>query len=80
MAFRRSQLVQRKIEDCKLKVKEQNIPTELKAVDQWVAWKAVVGSGKESKIPINPKTGGNASTSDQTTWEFQRSPLILPQQ
>ena len=49
--------------------KLENIPTELTEYDQWVAWKAEFkNSGKINKIPVNPKTGINASTSNPETW------------
>ena len=38
-----------------------NIPAELKAVRQWVCW-------DESKLPKNPKTGGNAQSNNKSTW------------
>ena len=41
--------------------KTQAIPTELRALPQWVAW-------TEKKEPINPKTGIFAKTSDPSTW------------
>ena len=45
-----------------------NIPEDLKNVPQWVAWKYAVRGGKLTKIPVNAKTGGQASTSDKSTW------------
>lgn len=39
-----------------------NIPDELKAVNQWVCW---VGS---DKIPKNPQTGRNAQSNNPNTW------------
>ena len=38
-----------------------NIPAELKAVKQWVCW-------DDSKLPKNPKTGGNAQSNNKETW------------
>ena len=38
-----------------------NIPAELKAVKQWVCW-------GDSKLPKNPKTGGNAQSNNKETW------------
>lgn len=50
-------------------VQVKNIPEELKARKQWVAWRAEDrGNGKIAKVPVNPYTGRNASTSDETTW------------
>lgn len=35
---------------------------------RWVNWKKIQKNGKETKPPINPRTGGAASNSDPTTW------------
>lgn len=40
---------------------DENIPQELKALDQWVCW------GGE-KLPKNPYNGKNAKSNDPTTW------------
>lgn len=42
--------------------KTENIPEELKKLEQWVCW---VGS---DKIPKNPHNGGYAKSNDPTTW------------
>lgn len=42
--------------------KIENIPKELKAVNNWVCW---TGS---DKIPKNPHTGGNAMANNPATW------------
>ena len=42
--------------------KIENIPQELKDLDQWVCW---VGS---DKVPKNPHTGGYAKSNDPITW------------
>ena len=42
--------------------KIENIPQELKALQQWVCW---VGA---DKIPKNPYTGRNAKSNDSSTW------------
>lgn len=51
-------------------IKAEAIPSELKALPQWVAWKSVdKGDGKKAtKIPVNPSTGGNARSNDPGTW------------
>ena len=41
---------------------EQNIPDELKTLNQWVTW------GKEDKCPVNPATGRNAQSNNPKTW------------
>lgn len=45
-----------------------NIPEELRAQKRWVCWKLEERDGKPTKIPINPKTGGNAQSSNPETW------------
>lgn len=47
------------------------IPAELKACNNWVCWKSEPDATAHSgvrKIPINPRTGGNASTNKPETW------------
>lgn len=47
------------------------IPAELKACNNWVCWKAIPDQSAHSgvrKVPINPRTGGNASTNKPETW------------
>jgi len=34
----------------------------------WVCWKITLRDGKETKMPINPMTGDEASTTDGATW------------
>lgn len=46
----------------------KNIPQELKEAERWVNWKLAKRNGKNTKIPINSKTGGNASTTNSDTW------------
>ncbi len=52
-------------------VVESNIPAELRARPQWVAWKTLPPArqgAKPRKVPVNPKTGRNAATDDPATW------------
>jgi hypothetical protein len=46
------------------------IPRELRARAQWVAWRSVErdGESKHAKVPVDPKTGRNASPTDPSTW------------
>ena len=44
------------------------IPSELKAISQWVCWIGEHRDGKFNKYPVNPKTGRNASHSNASTW------------
>lgn len=46
-----------------------NIPAELKKLNQWVAWDSKKKeNGKTTKIPINPKTGTFAKVNDDQSW------------
>src|SRR5262249_23566261 len=56
-----------------LPVNSNGIPAELKQRDQWVCWKYVwrvdkKGKGNWTKIPVDPRTGDNASCDEPTTW------------
>jgi len=43
----------------------ESIPAELRQCPQWVAWDF---NAKDKKVPINPRTGGNASVDIPSTW------------
>jgi putative DNA primase/helicase len=47
-----------------------NVPRELIERSQWVAWVSVPNPKrkKPEKVPINPRTGRKASTTDASTW------------
>ena len=48
-----------------------NIPNELKNIQNWVCWKAYPDSNSHSgikKVPINPLTGGQAMSNNPQTW------------
>ncbi len=57
-----------------LSVNETGIPPELRAVAHWVAWRyerrqnEKTGQWKWTKVPVNPRTGRNASPTDYLTW------------
>ena len=44
------------------------IPEALTSRKQWVSWRTEDRKGKSTKVPINPRTGGRASCTDETTW------------
>ena len=44
------------------------IPQELKGWHQWVCWAVEKREGKPTKVPKNPRTGGNARADDPATW------------
>lgn len=52
-----------------------NIPTELKGLPQWVAWKAAPNpkKGKPDKVPMNPKNGRGAGSTLPASWGRSRS-------
>jgi putative DNA primase/helicase len=45
-----------------------NIPSELRALSNWVVWKYETRDGKETKIPYDAKTGRKAKANDSATW------------
>ncbi len=51
-------------------VKATAIPSELRARPQWVGWKSVPtpGAKKPRKLPVDPKNGKAASSTDPSTW------------
>jgi len=46
----------------------ENIPSELKNLEQWVLWKKEERGGNLTKIPYDPKTWSKASSTDRGTW------------
>lgn len=47
------------------------IPQELRALPNWVCWKAIPDERAHSgvkKVPVNPKTGGQAMSNNPATW------------
>ena len=46
----------------------EGIPAELKALPSWVCWRFDERKGKLTKVPINPRTGGNAAANTPDTW------------
>ena len=44
------------------------VPADLENIAQWVCWRYAVVNGKTTKIPVNPRTGGNAKTDTPSTW------------
>jgi hypothetical protein len=45
-----------------------NIPAEMLEERRWVAWRYEERGGKPTKVPIDPRTGEYASTTDPKTW------------
>ncbi|MFC7237633.1 hypothetical protein ACFQS4_05275 [Saliphagus sp. GCM10025317] len=50
------------------KMIEESIPEKLRNRDQWLCWRSEDRDGKSTKVPIDPKTGSFASSTDDTTW------------
>lgn len=44
------------------------IPSDLENIAQWVDWRYAVVDGRQTKIPVNARTGGNAATNTPSTW------------
>lgn len=47
---------------------QEELLDDLKQKENWLCWKYEERDGKKTKIPINPKTGQYASSSDPETW------------
>lgn len=45
-----------------------NIPQELRKLNRWVCWNIEERKNKPTKVPKNPKTGGNAMANNSDTW------------
>lgn len=45
------------------------IPKELRERNQWVNWRTEIRNGRPTKVPLNPRTEGRASTTDASTWD-----------
>lgn len=53
-----------------------NIPKELKELNQWCNWKLVNRNGKETKIPIDSKSGDFAQSNNENTWSDYETSLV----
>ncbi len=51
-----------------MEVNFDQIPEELRIRKGWVAWKFKTVDGKNRKVPINARTGGNAKSNLPETW------------
>src|SRR5215213_4751146 len=51
-----------------LDLKRENIPRELKELDQWVGWRWKQIGEKCTKVPYDLKTGKAAASDDPGTW------------
>ena len=44
------------------------IPYELKQLDRWCCFKIVERQGRQTKMPVDPRTGNLAKSNDEETW------------
>jgi putative DNA primase/helicase len=44
------------------------LPDELKPYNHWVVWRFETRSGKQTKIPVDPKNGYNAASNQPESW------------
>lgn len=44
------------------------VPDELAQQPRWVNWRYTLRAGKATKVPVNPRSGGNAATDRPSTW------------
>lgn len=57
----------------------QDIPNELKAIDQWCVWHLEdVGAAKPTKVPYDAKTGKLANVNDPATWSDFATAVAYP--
>ena len=57
----------------------KGVPAELKELPHWVAWMVTPPKkpgAKFGKVPINPHTGGNASSTNSKTWSSLAKSLV----
>jgi primase-polymerase (primpol)-like protein len=45
------------------------LPAALIERDQWICWQEETRNGRVTKVPVDPATGGYASTRDPETWD-----------
>lgn len=46
----------------------QNVPEGLRREPRWICWNLEQRGGRNTKVPKDPKTGRNASSTDPNTW------------
>ena len=56
-------------------ITRENIPAELRNLDQWVPWRYATRKGKKTKIPINAMTGHEADCTDRRQFSSFESAL-----
>lgn len=63
----------------------ENVPNELKNTPNWVCWKSIPQPRPDDpnhigKIPVNPKTGGQAQSNNPETWSDFQTALAASKQ
>ncbi len=62
------------------KINAQEIPAELRATPHWVCWRRVQRDGKTTKVPYDPKTGYEASSTNPDNWaSFEVASAAAPE-
>src|SRR5262249_10917936 len=84
MASRKAEIERSPQRPKALVVHPEAIPSALRELSQWVCWRfewrqKKLGEGKWTKVPINPKSGRRASTTDLTTWSSFPPALVFYQ-
>jgi hypothetical protein len=51
-----------------LQVQPDSVPQSMKDARRWVCWRLVERDGRLTKVPVDAKSGGPASTTDPDTW------------
>ncbi|MFP9193305.1 hypothetical protein ACLI4Q_16875 [Natrialbaceae archaeon A-CW1-1] len=49
-------------------IDKEILPTEMCVREQWICWREEKRNGDTTKIPVDPKTGDFASSTDDRTW------------
>ena len=52
------------------------LPDTLTEREQWVCWRGEERDGKVTKVPVEPRSGEYASTTDPTTWSSVEAALV----
>ncbi len=56
------------------------VPSDLSNRNHWVCWRAVERDGKTTKLPVNSRTGGLASSTNPGTWTDYNTALTAAKQ
>ena len=56
-------------------IEQTILPTEMCVREQWICWREETRNGDTTKVPVNPKTGDFASSTDDRTWSTPETAL-----